>query len=394
MDEAAWQMDPYHLLLETAAVATPAIATWTYASRGRKRLRAALRQPLFWDGGQPVSLATIHDELNAEGDLVGELRERIGGQGPLAIPELEQAVALLQANPAMARQLVLELATSACLRGAMPRSGAPTGVAGMDAAVALLDRLAARQEALGFFAFVAALNEERAPGVPALLPIDALMPGGFPVGPPPDAEPSITDPGGIGLLGVMQAIGVGRQGEWLPGVMRAVGDLVRERQVKKARDGYHRALAVLGKAAGEALRRRTPAGEALRRNVYSPLDAYKNLATRTQAKAPPRPKAKHMLVPSVEMALADEFRASLARATAIVADKCVNLERVLVGRHGEAFAGEVLYKHRAGLLAGVDPAAFPLALVDQAREAYRAARAGEAHSAPEGAGLPPDAGAG
>lgn len=370
-------MDPYYLLLETAAVTTPAIATWTYAARGRKRLRAALRQPLFWDGGQPVSLSTIHVELNGEGDLQAELRERIGGAGPLSLAELEHAVALLQGNPAMAKQMVLELATAVCLRGTMPRLEAPRGAAGMDAAVSLMERLAARHEALGFYTFVGTLNAERPGNVPALLPLEGLMPGGFPVGPPPDGEPSITEPGGQGLLGVLQAIGVGREGDWLPGVMRAVGDLVRERHVKKARDQYHRALATLGRAASEALRRRSPAGEQLRRNVYSPLDAYRNLATRLAATPVPRGGAKHLLVPSVEAALADELRLAVARATSIVADKCANLERVLTGRHGEAFAGEVLHKHRAGLLAGVDPSAFPLALADQAREAYKAARDGE-----------------
>lgn len=369
-------MDPYYLLLETAAVTTPAIATWTYAARARRRLRQALRQPLFWDGGQPISLATIHVELNGEGDLQGELRERIGGAGPLGLPELEHAVTMLQANPSMAKQMVLELATSACLRGTMPRLGAPTGTAGMEAAVALLDRLASRQEELGFYSFVASLGAERPADVPALLPVEALMPGGFPVGPPPDGGPSITDPGGRGLLGVLQAIGVGRDGDWLPGVVQAVGDLVRERHVKKARDQYHRALAMLGRAVGEALRRRTPAGEQLRRNVYSPLDAYRNLATRMAARPVPRRRAGELLVPSVEAALADDLRLAVARATAIVADKCANLERVLAGRHGEAFAGEVLFTHRAGLLAGVDAAAFPLALVEQARDAYRVAREG------------------
>ena len=370
-------MDPYYLLLETAAVTTPAIATWTYAARGRKRLRAALRQPLFWDGGMPVSLASIHVELNGEGDLRAELRERIGGAGPLSLPELEHAVTMLQGNPAMAKQMVLELATSVCLRGTMPRLEAPRGVAGMDAAVSLMERLAARHDELGFHSFVGSLNAERPADLPPLLPIMALMPGGFPVGPPPDGEPSIADPGGHGLIGVLQAIGVGREGEWLPGVMRAVGDLVRERHVKKARDQYHRALAVLGRAAGEALRRRAPAGEQLRRNAYSPLDAYRNLATRLAASPVARRKASELLVPSVEAALADELRLAVSRATSIVADKCANLERVLNGRNGEAFAGEVLYKHRSGLLAGVDPAAFPLAAVDQARDAYRAARDGE-----------------
>ena len=370
-------MDPIHILIETAVVTTPAVATWTWAARGRKRLRTALRQPLFWDGGQPVSLATIHVELNGEGDLRGELRERIGGAGPLSLPELEHAVTMLQGNPGMARQMVLELATAVCLRGTMPRLGAPAGQAGMDAAVGLVDRLAQRQEELGFHSFIGSLNAERPADLPALLPVEALMPGGFPVAPPPDGEPSITEPGGQGLIGVLQAIGVGREGDWLPGVMRAVGDLVRERHVKKARDHYHKALATLGRAAGEALRRRTPAGEQLRRNVYSPLDAYRNLTTRMGANVVPRRRPGELLVPSVETALADELRLSVARATAIVADKCVNLERVLSGRNGEAFAGEVLYKHRAGLLAGVDAAAFPLGAVDQAREAFKAARDGE-----------------
>ncbi len=370
-------MDPFYLLLETAAVTTPAIATWTYAARARKRLRAALRQPLFWDGGQPVSLATIHVELNGEGDLQGELRERIGGAGPLGLLELEHAVAMLQGNPVMAKQMVLELATAVCLRGTMPRLAAPSGTAGMDAAVALMDRLASHQEELGFYSFMGALNAERPADVAALLPIEALMPGGFPVGPPPDGEPSIMGLGGRGLLGVLQAIGVGREGEWLPGVMQAVGDLVRERHVKKSRDQYHRTLATLGRAAGEALRRRSPAGEQLRRNIYSPLDAYRNLATRLAAKSVPRRKAGELLVPSVEAALAVELRLAVARATAIVADKCTNLERVLVGRNGEAFAGELLFKHRAGLLMGVDAGAFPLAIVEQARDAYKAAREGE-----------------
>lgn len=374
-------MDPLYLLLETAGVATPVVATWTYAARARRRLREALRRPLYWDGGRPVSLATIHVELNGEGDLQGELRERIGGAGPLSLADLEQAVTLLQGHPSMARQMVLELATAICLRGAVPRIAAP-GLAGTEADMALLQRLTARQEELGFHAFVGSLNAERPADVPALLPIAALMPGGFPVGAPPDGEPSITDVGGRGLLGVLQAIGVGRDGDWLPGVMQAVGDLVRERHAKKARDHYHRSLAVFGRAAGEALRRRSPAGEQLRHNVYTPLDAYRNLATRLAAHPVPRRGAGEVLVPSVETALAEELRLALARATAIVADKCANLERVLAGRNGEAFAGELLFRHREALLAGVDGAAFPLQAVEHARDAYRAARDGEVPADP------------
>lgn len=368
-------MDPLTTLLaESAAVAAPVVATLTYAVRGRKRLRVALRQPLFWDGGQPVTLATIHHELNGEGRVEGELRELLGGSGPLELAELEQAVGILQADPAKARRLVLELATEVVLRGTIPRSGAALGV---DATVATMDRLASRQDALGFFAFMTSLNAERAPGQPALLPVEALMPGGFPIGPPPDGEPTLNEGGGMGVLGMLQTLGLGNQGDWLPGVMRAVGDLVRDRAVKKARDNYQKSLAVLGRTGGEALRRRTLAGEVVRRNVYSPLDAYRNLATRMNAQPRGRRSAVQVLVPSVALAFHEDFAHALARATAIVQDKCANLERTLVGRSGDAFAGEVLYRHRGSLLAGVDPGAFPLGACELAKEAYRLAREGE-----------------
>ena len=367
-------MNELLLLAEVAAATTPVIGTWGYARQGRKRLRQALRTPLFWDGGQAVSLATIYAELNGEGDVELELREIVGGSGPLGLPELERGVTLMQANPSLARKLVLEAATAMLLRGQLPRRDAPSGPAGLESSVAMLDRLAARQEELGFFAFVGSLNAERAPQEPALLPVDALMPGGLPVGPPEDGDPPLTDLSGAGVLGMLAAIGLGRDGDWLPGVIRAVGDLARERQVKKARDAYHRTLGQLGKAVAESLRRRAPAGDVVRRNTYVPLDAYTNLATRAGARRPKTRHLRQMLVPSVAQALDDELMHAIARATALVTDKCVSLERLLAGKHGHAVAGEVIWRHRTSLLAGVDPGAFPLAAVEAAHGEYRRAR--------------------
>ncbi|MDB5098351.1 MAG: hypothetical protein JWM80_2772 [Cyanobacteria bacterium RYN_339] len=364
-------LEGHWLLTEGAAIALPAASTALYARRARKTLRSALRAPLFWDGGQPVSLATIYVELNGEADLPAAVGEALGLPAPNSPAELARAVALLQADPAATRHLVLDLATEFSLRGTVP-SAASTAADG----VKLMERLTEAHGRLGFFAFMASLNVERPALLPALLPIEALLPGGLPLGQP---DPGGTvDPGPLGVLGVLSAIGLARQGEWLPGVVKAVEDLLRERRVKKARDHYHRALTLLGAAAGEALRRRSPAGQQLRRNMYSPLDAYRNLATRARAQAGGRRSLREMLVPTIAQVLRQELFARLAHAMALVSDKCHALERTILGRDGHAHAGDVVFRHRESLLHGVAPDAFPLAAVQQALDDYLKARDEEA----------------
>jgi hypothetical protein len=364
-------LDGYWLLTEGAAIAVPTASAALYARNARKTLRAALRAPLFWDGGQPVSLATLYVELNGEADVPAAVGEALGIPAPASPADLARAVAMLQADPAATKHLVLDLATEVSLRGTVPTSGTPAA-----AGVQLLERLTEAHARLGFFAFMASLNAERPQHLPALLPIEALLPGGLPAG---QADPGVTvDPGPMGVLGVLSAIGLGRQGEWLPGVFKAVEDLIRAGRVNKARGHYHRALGLLGAAAGEALRRRTPAGQQLRRNVYSPLDAYRNLATRIRAQGGGRRSVRQWVVPTIGQALQQELFKRLGHAMALVADKCNALERTLLGREGPMHAGDVLYRYRESLLVSVAPDAFPLAAVQQALDEFLRMRDGEA----------------
>jgi hypothetical protein len=279
-------------------------------------------------------------------------------------------VAQLQADPTATKHLVLDVATEVLLRGTVPVQGNPAA-----AGVQLLERLTEAHARLGFFAFMASLNAERPASLPPLLPIEAIRPGGLPGGLP---DPQVTtDPGTMGILGVLSAIGLGRQGEWLPGVFKAVEDLLKAGRLNKAKGQYHRALALLGATAADALKKRTPAGQQLRRNVYSPLDAYRNLATRMKAQAGGRPTLRQWVVPSIEQALRQELFKRLGHAMALVADKCQALERTLAGREGPMQAGDVLYRHRQSLLVAVAPDAFPLAAVQQALDEYLRLRDGE-----------------
>ena len=358
-------IETYWLVAEGAAVAVPAAATAAYAVRARKRLHQWLREPLFWDGGQPVSLVTVFAELNGEPDMVGSLREVIGGAGPLGPTELERAVRLLQSNAGLCRDFVLDQATEAVLRGAMP-----TGPEVPASAMQLMARLAEAYDERGFFRFAAGLNEERTAGAPALLPVEGVQAGGLPVAGTADAPAGLA--GGMegGVLGVLKAMGLGEGRDWLPTVAKAVEDLVRERQVKKARDAYFRTLQGLGAGVADELKRRSPAGAQIRRNVYSPLDAYRNLQARIKARKPAGRGLKARLVPTVEDALWHAYAQSLERAVAIVADKCASLERLLLGKQGLPLAGEVLFRHREGLLAGVAPDAFPVAQAEAAYQEY------------------------
>lgn len=358
-------IETYWLVAEGAAVAVPAAATAAYALNGRKRVQRWIREPLFWDGGAPVSLATIFTELNGEPDMVGSLREVFGGTGPLSPADLERAVRLLQANAGLCRDFVLDQATEAVLRVAMP-SGE-----GSAAAMQLMARLAELYDAHGFFRFTALLNDERAEAAPALLPVEGVQAGGLPVSASPDAPMGLSGGAEGGVLGVLTAMGLGQGRDWLPTVAKAVEDLVRERQVKKARDAYFRTLQAVGAAVADELKRRSPAGQQIRRNVYSPLDAYRNLQARVKARKPAPRGLKQVLVPSVETALWQAYGTSLERAIAIVTDKCQALERLLLGKQGLPLAGEVLFRHREGLLAGVAPDAFPIAQAEAAYQAYQ-----------------------
>jgi hypothetical protein len=79
-------------------------------------------------------------------------------------------------------------------------------------------------------------------------------------------------------------------------------------------------------------------------------------------------------VPTVETALRQELAASLARAIVLVSDKCQSLEKLLMGREGMALAGEVLFRHKDGLLSGVAPDAFALEPVQAAYDEYQRAK--------------------
>lgn len=359
-------LETYWLVAEGAAVAVPTVATAAYAVQGRRRLHALLREPLFWDAAQPVSLATIFAELNGESNFVGSLRELVGGVGPLAVAELERAVRQLQANASTARDFVLDQATEAVLRTALPNPQTP------GAGIELMARLSEAYTELGFFRLMAHLNQERSPELPALLPVEGVQVGGLPM---PGGQAVLEEgASGAGVLGVLRAIGLGEGRDWLPTVFKAVEDLVRERQVKKARDAYFRALHALGAAVCEALRRRSPAGQQVRRNIYSALDAYRTLQARVRARRPVGQGLKSWLVPTVEDALWHELGVSLDRAIALVDDKCQSLERLLMGKDGLPLAGEVLFRHRQGLLAGVAPDAFPLAPVEVTFDEYQRAK--------------------
>jgi hypothetical protein len=361
-------LETYWLVAEGAAVAVPAAGAAAYAVRGRKRLHQWLREPIFWDGGQPVSLVTIFAELNGETDFTSGIREVIGGTGPLSPADVERAVRVLQANANASRDYVLDQATEVVLRGAFP--GGEASAAGMQ----LMARLSEAYGEQGFFRFMAGLNGERHGSMPALLPVEGVQAGGLPVSADPDAGRDGVTGSGAGVLGVLKAVGLGGGTDWLPTVAKAVEDLVRERQVKKARDAYIRTLQALGAAAAEELRRKSPAGQALRRNVYSPLDAYRSLEARVRARRPVSKGIKNALVPAVEDALWAEYAKSLARATEVVGDKCQSLERVLLGKQGLPFAGEVLFRHRQGLLAGVAEDAFPVGPAEAAYQDYLAVK--------------------
>jgi hypothetical protein len=360
-------LETYWLVAEGAAVAVPAAATAAYALQGRRRLQALLREPLFWDAAQPVSLATIFAELNGESDFVGSLRELVGGSGPLSVSDLERAVRLLQSSASTCRDFVLDQATEAVLRAAMPSANAPSE------GIELMARLSEAYGALGFFRLMGSLNQERKADLPALLPVEGVQVGGLPLQGGPRAVDE-ADGAGAGVLGVLRAIGLGEGRAWLPTVFKAVEDLVRERQVKKARDAYFKTLQALGAVAADALRRRSPAGQQVRRNVYSPLDAYRTLQARVRARRRTSSGVKQWLVPAVEDALWDEYGQSLERAIALVQDKCQSLERVLMGKDGLPLAGEVLFRHRQGLLAGVAEDAFPVAPAEAAFEEYQRAK--------------------
>ena len=221
---------------------------------------------------------------------------------------------------------------------------------------------------LGFFRFMGAIADERGPLLP-LLPVEGVQVGGLPL---PGARRSLDDgeAAGSGVLGVLKAMGLGEGGPWLPTVFKAVEDLVRERQVKKSRDTYFRALEALGASAADALRRRSPAGQAIRRQVYSALDAYRTLEGRVKARREGEVGGRR-LVPTVESALRKELLVSLAKAIVLVQDKCQSLEKLLMGREGLALAGEVLFRHREGLLAGVAPDAFAIEPVQAAYDDYQ-----------------------
>jgi hypothetical protein len=294
----------------------------------------------------------------------GALRGVIGGAGPLTPVELERAVKVLQASPATCKDVIVELATEAALRGHAAHAEVP--VAGVE----IMQRLSEAYAELGFFRFMAALAAERGPLNP-LLPIEGIPVGGLPM---PGARRALEDFGttGGGVLGVLRAIGVGEGGPWLPTVFKAVEDLVRERQVKKSRDQYFRALEMLGMAASDALRRRSPAGQALRQQVYSALDAYRTLDGRVKAQF--RSERGIRLVPTVESALRMGLASSLARAIVLVSDKCQSLEKLLMGREGMALAGEVLFRHKDGLLSGVAPDAFAIEPLQAAYDEYQRAK--------------------
>lgn len=351
-------MDTYWLLAEGAAIAVPTATAAGYALTARHKMRQLLREPLFWEGGRPVSLSTLFAEFNGEADLSGSLRELLGGRGPLGVGELETVVRLLQGDRARCRALMVDLACDAVFKSDAPPGG-PDDPTGMQT----LSRLNEQSDQLGFFAFVASLNELRGPNDAPLLPVESVLAGGLPL----SGGAAVPGSGSSGMAGLLEAIGLARQGGWLPVLTRAVEELVRDWQLKKARDQFQRALVPLGAAVADSLKRPSPAGAQLRKNVFAPVDAYMNLLSRARARKAAHPR-KGPLSPSLDKLLWQDYLASLQRATLVVRDKCAALERVLAGHHGAAAAGEVTYRHREALLAGVAPDALPIAAVAAAEE--------------------------
>lgn len=352
-------MEAYWLLAEGAAIAGPTAAAAGYALTSRRKMRQLVREPLFWEGGRPVTLSTLFAEFNGEADLSGSLRELLGGQGPLGVADLEAVVRMLQGDRARCRKLMVDLACDAVFKSDLP-PGSPGDPTGMQT----LQQLNAQSDQLGFFAFVSSLNELRGPNEAPLLPVESVLVGGLPL------NGGTAMPGGRGaggMAGLLEAIGLARQGGWLPVLTRAVEEFVRDWHLKKARDQFQRSLTLLGAAVAEALKRSSPSGAQLRKNVFAPVDAYMNRLSRARAHKGPYPR-KGPLAPSFDKQLWQDYVISLQRATVVVRDKCAALERVLAGHHGHATAGEVLYRHREALLAGVASDALPIAAVEVAEE--------------------------
>ena len=174
---------------------------------------------------QPVSVATLYNELNGEADVAGALRQTIGGAGPMSPAELERAVKALQASPATCRELIIELGTEVVLRG---QSG-PVPVSGVE----IMQRMSERYDELGFFRFMAAIAQERGATHP-LLPIEGVPIGGLPL---PGGRRALDDAGGAGagVLGVLKAIGATEGGPLLPPIDAvAPASLQTARTVKAA----------------------------------------------------------------------------------------------------------------------------------------------------------------
>ncbi|MFP5502744.1 MAG: hypothetical protein ACLGIN_09655, partial [Candidatus Sericytochromatia bacterium] len=180
-------------LAEGAAVAAPTLGGAAYMASARRHRHRWLNEPLLWDGGAPVSLATIFAELNGQPDMSGALRELLGGEGPLSGRDLERVVRLLQGHPTMVRQLLLDLATDVVVQETLP-----TGRAG-GGGLSLMERLTEASARLSFFEFVAALNTLRPTTATPLLPVEGLLAGGLPLLGTGDGGAGADRPGG-GLL--------------------------------------------------------------------------------------------------------------------------------------------------------------------------------------------------